>query len=377
MRRISIFGSPKADQSQRASRDEDTESMCSSSPQGCNDFMRLRAECERKLEDKTLEVDTLEARLQSLETQLQQERAQTKDKVARLTRSIQQLAEEKAKLREVILGNSVKQNISDEDIKQRFANLRQQIQALANNAAYDLSLEQIFPRALGDVKIKWSSFSPADRVFYIRSVIFGIIHRHILSRDIFGLEDSRLSREHHREMQLHDALGDFEGLLRENKVKGTLISDWRLATLKCVESFRPASRDRSAASSDIWNALEAFVRHGQDTLKLRSEISQLCDNAFTLRLLTRTSDDRYQFEIPKVGTEYDPEKDFIDAYGVIGAGKESNIIAIPFCGALIKYTVSGDTEISCVLESAQVVVQAKESKNSSYATGDLSTFSTS
>ncbi|KAG5977079.1 hypothetical protein E4U56_000483 [Claviceps arundinis] len=364
MRRISIFGSPKADQSQRASRDEDTESMCSSSPQGCNDFMRLRAECERKLEDKTLEVDTLEARLQSLETQLQQERAQTKDKVARLTRSIQQLAEEKAKLREVILGNSVKQNISDEDIKQRFANLRQQIQALANNAAYDLSLEQIFPRALGDVKIKWSSFSPADRVFYIRSVIFGIIHRHILSRDIFGLEDSRLSREHHREMQLHDALGDFEGLLRENKVKETLISDWRLATLKCVESFRPASRDRSAASSDIWNALEAFVRHGQDTLKLRSEISQLCDNAFTLRLLTRTSDDRYQFEIPKVGTEYDPEKDFIDAYGVIGAGKESNIIAIPFCGALIKYTVSGDTEISCVLESAQVVVQAKESKNS-------------
>ncbi|KAG6068540.1 hypothetical protein E4U32_000365 [Claviceps aff. humidiphila group G2b] len=377
MRRISIPGSPKADQSQRASRDEDTESMCSSSPQGCNDFMRLRAESERKLEDKTLEVDTLEARLQSLETQLQQERAQTKDKVARLTRSIQQLAEEKAKLREVILGNSVKQKISDEDIKQRFANLRQQIQALANNAAYDLNRKTAFLGALGDFKTNWSSFSPADRVFHMRSVIFGIIHRHILSRNIFGLEESRLSREHHREMQLDHALGDFEGLLRENKVKGTLISDWRLATLKCVESFRPASRDRSSASSDIWNAFEAFIRYGQDTSKLRSEISQLCDNAFTLRLLTRQSDDRYQFEIPEVGAECDPEEEFVEVYGVIGAGKGSNIIAIPFCGALMKYTVNGDTEISCVLEPAQVVVQAKESKNSSYATGDLSTFSTS
>ncbi|KAG6310342.1 hypothetical protein E4U22_003328, partial [Claviceps purpurea] len=52
--------------------------------------------------------------------------------------SMQQLEDEKAKLREVILGNSVKQKISDEDIKQRFASLRQQIQALANSPAYDL-----------------------------------------------------------------------------------------------------------------------------------------------------------------------------------------------------------------------------------------------
>ncbi|KAG5935628.1 hypothetical protein E4U59_005505 [Claviceps monticola] len=315
---------------------------------------------KRELEEKTLEVDTLEARVQSLETQMQQERAKAKDRVAGLTMSMQQLEEEKAKLREVIVGNSVKQKISDEDIKQRFASLRQQIQALANSPAYDLSQMNVFPHALGNFRLRFISSSPADRVFYARALIYGIIHHHILSRDIFGLEASVVSREHNQEKQLDHALGDFEGLLRENKVKGTLISDWRRATLKCVETFRPAPKDRSDASGDIWNALKVFARHGQDSSKLVSEISQLCDNAFTLRLLTRQSDDRYQFEIPEVGAEYDPEEGLVEAYGVIDAGKESNIIAIPFCGALMKYTVSEDTKISCVLEPAQVVVQAKK-----------------
>ncbi|KAG6068542.1 hypothetical protein E4U32_000367 [Claviceps aff. humidiphila group G2b] len=336
----------------------------------CNKFMRLRTGSKKKLEEKTLEVDTLEARLQSLSTQMQQERARSRDRIAGLTMSMQQLEDEKAKLREVILGNSVKQKISDEDVKQRFANIRQQIQALANSSALDLNRMDVFPRALGDSRIKWSFLSPADRVFRMRAVIYGIIHRYILSRDIFGLEESLSSREHDREMQLDHALGDFEGLLKENEVKGTLISDWRRATLKCVEAFRPAPKDRSAAVPDIWSALQVFVRHGQDSSKLFAEICQLCDNAFTLRLLTRQSDDRYQFEIPEAGVEYDPDKGSVEAYGVIGGGKESNIVAIPFCGALVKYTVNGDTEASCVLEPAQVVVQAKESKKSSYAKND-------
>ncbi|KAG6102862.1 hypothetical protein E4U30_000050 [Claviceps sp. LM220 group G6] len=336
----------------------------------CNKIMRLRTGSKKKLEDKTLEVDTLEARLQSLETQMQQERARSRDRVAGLTMSMQQLEDEKAKLREVILGNSVKQKISDDDIKQRFASLRQQIQALANSPAYDLQQLYAVRCPARHLEVQWNLFSPADHVFYMRAVIYSIIHRNILSRDIFGLEESLLSREHHRDMKLDDALGDFEGLLRENGVKETFISDWRLSTLKCIGTFRPASRDRSATSSDIWNVLKDFARHGQDSSKLLSEIRQLCNNALTLRLLTRQSDDRYQFELPEVGEEYDPDKGSVEAYGVIGGGKESNIVAFPFCGALIKYTVNGDTEASFVLEPAHVVVQAKESKKSSYATKD-------
>ncbi|KAG6018567.1 hypothetical protein E4U40_000138 [Claviceps sp. LM458 group G5] len=332
-------------------------SVDSLSTQVCNQITRDKKE----LEEKTLEVDILQARLQSMETQMLHEKKKARDRVTGLTTSMQQLEEEKAKLREVILGNSVKQKISDEDIKQRFANLRQQIQALANSAAYDLNRIDVFPRALGDFKINWSLLSPADRVFHVRAVIYGHLHRHILSRDIFGLEESVFSREHNQGIQLDHALGDFEGLLRDYEVKGTLISDWRRATFNCVETFRPAPKGPSSASADIWHSLEAFVRHGQDLSKLLSEIRLLCNNALTLRLLTRQSDDRYQFELPEDGVEYDPDKGSVEAYGVIGGGQESNIIAIPFCGALMKYTVNGDTEIPCVLEPAQVVVQAKKS----------------
>ncbi|KAG6112849.1 hypothetical protein E4U14_001915 [Claviceps sp. LM454 group G7] len=339
----------------------------------CNKIMRLSTGSKKKLEDKTLQVDTLEARLQSLETQMQQERVRSRDRIAGLTMSMQQLEDEKAKLREVILGNSAKQKISDDDIKQRFANLRQRIQALANSPAYDLQQLYAMQWPSSHLEVQWNLFSPADHVFYMRALIYSIIHRNILSRDIFGLEESPLSREHHREMQLDHALGDFEGLLRENKVKETFISDWRLSTLKCIGTFRPALRDKSAASSDIWNVLEAFARHGQDSSKLFAEICQLCDIAFTLRLLTRQSDDRYEFVIPEVGAEYDPDKGSVEAYGVIGGGKESNMIAIPFCGALVKYTVNEDTEISCVLDPAQVVVQAMESQKPSDATKDLLT----
>ncbi|KAG6172010.1 hypothetical protein E4U11_006683 [Claviceps purpurea] len=339
----------------------------------CNKIMRLRTGSRKKLEDKTLEADTLEARLQSCETQMQQERTKARERVAGLTMSMQQLEDEKAKLREVILGNSAKQKISDDDIRQRFANLRQQIQALANSPAYDLQQLYAVRSPARHLEVEWNLFSPADRVFHMRSVVYGIIHRYILNRDIFGLEESRIPRENNREMHLDHALGDFEGLLRENEVKGTLISDWRRATLKCIETFRPASRDRSAAGAHIWNALRVFARDGQDSSKLLLEIHRLCDNAFTLRLLTRQSDDRYQFELPEAGVEYDPTEGSVEAYGVIGGGKESNIIAIPFCGALMKYTVNGDTEMSCVLEPAQVVVRAKESKKSSYATNDLLT----
>ncbi|KAG6112848.1 hypothetical protein E4U14_001914 [Claviceps sp. LM454 group G7] len=286
-----------------------------------------------QLQKKSTEAKGLRSELQSLREQLQRQKAISKEKVDELATTIQRLDEDK-KLRKVIQGNALRLTISDDEIRERFVNLREQIKALANSAAYDLNRKHVFPRTLGGFTRKWNSLSPGDRVFHLRAVIHNIIHRHILSRDIFGLEESPLSRGHHRDMKLDDALGDFEGLLRENEVKETFISDWRLSTLKCIGTFRPALRDRSAASSDIWNVLEAFARHGQDSPKLFAEIRQLCDNAFTLRLLTRQSDDRYQFEIPD---EYDPEKG-------------SNVDAFLFCSALVKYTVNEDTEISRLLE---------------------------
>ncbi|KAG6218860.1 hypothetical protein E4U50_008122 [Claviceps purpurea] len=345
------------------------------------EFMKLCTKSENQLEIKSKEADDLRSELQSmkeqleikvqtastywsevqsLKKQLQNEKIYCRDRVAGLTTTIRELDEDKKKLREVILGNTVHQKISDEDIKQRFANLRQQIQALANNLAYELHPQ-------------YRLHSRADWVFCMRASIFGSIYCFILNRDIFGLAESCSPAQHNPEVRLDHALGDFEGLLRAKKVTTKFISDWRLATFKCVETFGHTPGDTSVARFDIWRMLLPFHKPGQDVSKLDTDIRQLCDNAFTLRLLTRQSDDRYQFEIPEDGVEYDPTEGSVEAYGVIGGGEESNIIAIAFCGALVKYTVNEDTEISCVLEPAQVVVKAKKSPKPSDATQDLLT----
>ncbi|KAG6102852.1 hypothetical protein E4U30_000040 [Claviceps sp. LM220 group G6] len=364
------------------------------------EVMRLCTKSEKQLEKKSQEANNLRSELQSvkeqlerkgkaastyasevhsLRKQLQNEKTYYRDKVADLTTTIRELDEDKKKLREVILGNTVHQKISDEDIKQRFANLRQQIQALANNLAYELHPQ-------------FSVRSRADWVFEVRASIFRSIHYFILNRDIFGLAESCPPDQHDLEVRLDHALGDFEGLLRAKKgarfqlllkffqrhanaflVTNKFISDWRLATFKCVETFGHAPRDTSFARVDIWKILLPFHKPGQDVSKLDTDIQQLCENAFTLRLLTRQSDARYQFEIPKIGVKYDPTEGSVEAYGVLGGGEESNMIAIPFCGALVKYTVNEDTEISCVLDPAQVVVQAMEIQTPSDATKDLLT----
>ncbi|CCE29466.1 uncharacterized protein CPUR_03159 [Claviceps purpurea 20.1] len=350
----------------------------------CKEFIKQHAKSEKQLEIKSKEAHDLRLELQSvkglkeqlekkvktastywsevqsLKKQLENEKTYCRDKVAGLTTTIRELDEDKKKLREVILGNTVHQKISDGDIKQLFANLRQQIQALANNLSYELHPQ-------------YRLQSRADWVFEMRAVIFRTIHYFILNRDIFGLAESYSPARHDSEVRLDHALGNFEGLLRAKKVTNKFISDWRLATFKCIETFGHAPGDTSFARFDIWKILLPFHKPGQDVSKLGTDVQQLCENAFTLRLLTRQTDARYQFEIPKVGAEYDPKEGSVEAYGVIGGGEESNIIAIPFCGALMKYTVNEDTEISCVLEPAQVVVHAMESQKPSDATKDLLT----
>lgn len=159
---------------------------------------------KEQLERKGKAASTYASEVHSLRKQLQNEKTYCRDKVADLTTTIRELDEDKKKLREVILGNTVHQKISDEDIKQRFANLRQQIQALANNLACELHPQ-------------FSVESRADWVFKMRASIFRRIHYLILDRDIFGLAESCSSAQYDPEVRLDHALGDFEGLLRAKK----------------------------------------------------------------------------------------------------------------------------------------------------------------
>ncbi|KAG6121300.1 hypothetical protein E4U13_005028 [Claviceps humidiphila] len=190
------------------------------------EIIRQSAELEKQLKTRGIEADELRSELQYLKQQLQHEKACCEERVARLNTTIQELDKDKRKLREVILRDASSQKISDEEIKQLYAALRQQIQALANNAAYDKTRqfhcddEGTKPEV--NFRKQYNSYSSADRVFLIRSSIYRILHTFILDRPVFGLPDfSSTVQSNSRQLDIDKALGDFEGILRANK--GTVI----------------------------------------------------------------------------------------------------------------------------------------------------------
>ncbi|KAG6024261.1 hypothetical protein E4U40_003409 [Claviceps sp. LM458 group G5] len=280
-----------------------------------------------QLETKSTEAKGLRSELQSLKEQLQHQKADNQEKVAELITTIQGLDEDKRKLREVILGNALRHEVSDDEIRQRFVNIRQQIQAVVNNPALNKT-RKFMPSAAGNSPMfrlyrDYNSYSPEDRVFLMRSAVYQIICHFILGRDAFGLAEPVLPFQYNREAQLDQFLGDFEGLSERN------------------------------------------------LLEIAAEINRLCDDAFALRLLTRKSGDRYHFDGPTRGVECVPAKGNVEICAVLGGGEVSKYVAFSICGALIKKTGNEESEVTCVLEPAHVVVQAKESGKSPHLTRDF------
>ncbi|KAG6051931.1 hypothetical protein E4U39_006453 [Claviceps sp. Clav50 group G5] len=280
-----------------------------------------------QLETKSTEAKGLRSELQSLKEQLQHQKADNQEKVAELITTIQGLDEDKRKLREVILGNALRHEVSDDEIRQRFVNIRQQIQAVVNNPALNKT-RKFMPSAAGNSPMfrlyrEYNSYSPEDRVFLMRSAVYQIICHFILGRDAFGLAEPVLPPQYNREAQLDQFLGDFEGFSERN------------------------------------------------LLEIAAEINRLCDDAFALRLLTRKSGDRYHFDGPTRGVECVPAKGNVEICAVLGGGEVSKYVAFSICGALIKKTGNEESEVTCVLEPAHVVVQAKESGKSPHLTRDF------
>ncbi|KAG5957341.1 hypothetical protein E4U57_001856, partial [Claviceps arundinis] len=187
----------------------------------CDELMKRCVKSEKQLVIKSEEAEGLRSELQSLKEQLHQQKADSQEKVAGLTTMIQGLDEDKRKLREVILGNALRPKISDDDIRQRFLNIRQQIQAVVNNSACDKT-RRFIPRASGNEHEfrryqQYNSYSPEDRVFFLRSTVYQIVFHYILSRDAFGLTGSVQPLQCNQEAHLDQFLGDFESLLRTKK----------------------------------------------------------------------------------------------------------------------------------------------------------------
>ncbi|KAG6311764.1 hypothetical protein E4U22_002440, partial [Claviceps purpurea] len=140
-----------------------------------------------QLETKSTEAKDLRSELQSLKKQLQQQETDSQEKVAVLTKTIQRLDEDKKrKLREVNPGNALRHKVSDDEIRQRFVNIRKKIEAVVSHPAYDISLNLMPPDSAKDSDINVCQ-KRRDRFFFLKAAVYEIIHRCIFSRDAFGL----------------------------------------------------------------------------------------------------------------------------------------------------------------------------------------------
>ncbi|KAG6128759.1 hypothetical protein E4U28_008057 [Claviceps purpurea] len=334
-----------------------------------------------QLETKSTEAKNLRSELQSLKEQLQQQKADSQEKVAVLTKTIQRLDEDKRKLRVVIPGNALRHKVSDDEIRQRFVNIRKKIEDVVWHPAYDINLNLMPPDSAKDSDIDVCQIR-RDRFFFLRAAIYEIIHRCIFSRDAFGLAGCVSPLDCNQVAQFDQSLCDFEGLLWTRKGTKEVIFDSRLATFKCIENSSAAPRDNSGARGEIERLLFPLLNIGQDLLERAenswwypaeknllnpgAEINQLCDDAFALWLLTKKSSDRYHFDDLKRGEKYVSAKGAVGVYGVLGEYgfyKRSTRIAFVICGALTKTTGNGESEVNCVLEPAQVMVHpARQAK---------------
>lgn len=71
-----------------------------------------------------------------------------------------------------------------------------------------------------------------------------------------------------------------------------MITEWRLATIRCIDKTRTRTGDTTRARHQVLNFLQPLLKPGvpKDVFKkLRQDVYQLCDDAYDLCLLMRHS----------------------------------------------------------------------------------------
>jgi hypothetical protein len=148
-------------------------------------------------------------------------------------------------------------------------------------------------------------------------------------------------------------------------VADNVIRDWTHATINCVELSGVQQMTSTLAAAAILSLLAPLLstralRSNEDAL--RASITELCTNAFRLRMLMRKSKDRYAVETFEAGTVISaPDVDSrADAMSVENgkSSDQSDSIAYTLFGALTKRPQAAGQPVK-VLEKAHVVLKRK------------------
>lgn len=137
-----------------------------------------------------------------------------------LRTDIKRLREKEGRFREIILDKAGTQKVSDHEVIIAFSTLRQQVQALVRNPAFNIDKSPYLPVAPSeDMKLFYalwkSSLSAKDLSLRTRGQIFSLLDNYVLSRPLFGLDRADTETKetkHYYDIEL--GLGQFEELLQ-------------------------------------------------------------------------------------------------------------------------------------------------------------------
>ncbi|OAA45692.1 hypothetical protein NOR_03481 [Metarhizium rileyi] len=284
-----------------------------------------------------------------------------------IEREKQDLAQDLERLRSVIVNDTSHGNIPDEEIKRRFAGIRQLIQIVAHSKALNLTDEHQVQSlrenpTIGEFYVSLGSLSTKERQMVVRAEIFRRIRNGILWQNTFGLgpeyqDDSTGTVYFGKDFQLF--MEQFEKYMQVNRVSPDIITNWTHATFKCMDDAKFTYKDTSLTRDWIFDVLQPLLNRqctSSDTTKLCKDISQLCDDAYNFRMIVRRSTETYIFEDLPYGTDLDGNESMAQAQAVQNGGKESKFVAFTICPALVKCGESA-AGTRAVLEPAHVIVQ--------------------
>ncbi|KAK2609278.1 hypothetical protein QQS21_002213 [Conoideocrella luteorostrata] len=320
---------------------------------------------------KGKEIETLKVELNKWQEKAQSNSAKLDEaessRVA-ANNELQAVRVRESQLRDIILKNSGVQKSSDEDIRQLFLALRQQLQIISRSRLFDLELpnRSLAAKSTPEAKDFYSSLAAANKVNktqWLQSGIFNLIHNRILTANCFGFGQAlnRCDRQ-------IDLVDNFEALLQsietffiDRRVGAEVIADWRLSTMKCVELSKAGRVDESKTVKLLLSWLKPLMVRPSgrsDCETLERDVRELCERAYKVRLLMRNSKDRYFCRTFDRGQRLKSGASWAEVYGVEAGGNPTNEVAFTLFGALVKCAVfRGEDPV--VLEKAQVVVSRR------------------
>ncbi|KAL7922153.1 hypothetical protein ACQKWADRAFT_293652 [Trichoderma austrokoningii] len=286
---------------------------------------------------------------------------------------ISRLQDKERSMRDFLIENNHNQIVSDRDVCERFAQLRQRIQRLASNKAYNI--EDFHNLELDErwfqskyVQALWGASPKSGRLVILRSLLFQFLYANILNKLLFGVSDAKtgptLERLCAPLSNLSQPLSLFERVIGDHGVNHDILINWRLSTFKCIESAGLCGSDDSVNDGDaMFSCFQVFISEKatpQQIEKLRKGYHELCKEAWALQLLMRSSLEPFECYVSP-GYLLRGLEDRYEAIGEIShvAGTTGDF-AFPIFGALIKHTkVQGNG--GKVLEKAQCIVAVPSS----------------